>query len=103
MMEGDVEQIALEWAEGPKVFTVSEFTDALRALIDREFGTLWISGEISGSKLASSGHYYFTLKDEEAQLKAVCFRGTARYLKFKPQDGVAVIGVTALCSSPSSS
>jgi exodeoxyribonuclease VII large subunit len=86
-----MEQIALEWAEGPRVVTVSQFTEELRALVDREFGVLWISGEISGTKVATSGHYYFTLKDQEAQLKAVCFRGTARYLKFKPQDGVAVI------------
>lgn len=83
--------MALEWTEGPRVLTVSEFTEALRELMEREFGLVWISGEISGTKLASSGHYYFTLKDREAQLKAVCFRGTARYLKFKPQDGVAVI------------
>ncbi len=86
-----MEQIALQWEAGPRVFTVGEFTEALRELIDREFGTVWISGEISGCKLASSGHFYFTLKDGEAQLKAVCFRGTARYLKFKPVDGVAVI------------
>jgi exodeoxyribonuclease VII large subunit len=86
-----VEQIALQWDAGPRVFTVSQFTEALRELIDREFGSVWISGEISGCRQASSGHYYFTLKDDQAQLKAVCFRGTARYLKFKPQDGVAVI------------
>lgn len=86
-----MEQILLQWEAGPRVFTVSEFTGALRELLDREFGTVWISGEISGCKLATSGHFYFTLKDEEAQIKAVCFRGTARYLKFKPQDGVAVI------------
>src|SRR5262249_24065689 len=42
-------------------------------------------------KQAPSGHYYFTLKDEEAQLKCVCFRSSARYLRFKPQDGIAVL------------
>jgi exodeoxyribonuclease VII large subunit len=42
-------------------------------------------------KLAASGHYYFTLKDETAQLRSVCYKMTARYLKFKPQDGVAVL------------
>ena len=67
--EKDVEQIALEWTEGPRVLTVSEFTEALRALVDREFGLLWISGEISGTKLASSGHYYFTLKDQEGKAR----------------------------------
>src|SRR5262249_18326847 len=48
-------------------------------------------GEISGAKLAASGHYYFTLKDELAQLKCVCYKMTVRYLKFKPLDGIAVL------------
>ena len=42
-------------------------------------------------KLAASGHYYFTLKDADAQLRCACFRNAARLLKFKPQDGVAVL------------
>jgi len=49
------------------------------------------SGEISGSKTASSGHCYFTLKDQDAQLRCVCFRQSLRYLKVKPQDGMAVL------------
>ncbi len=55
------------------------------------FTDIWVSGEISGTKLAASGHYYFTLKDEAAQIRSVCYKMTARYLKFKPQDGVAVL------------
>jgi exodeoxyribonuclease VII large subunit len=86
-----VEQIALQWDAGPRVLSVSEVTGLLREVLDREFGTVWISGEISGCKVPASGHFYFTLKDAEAQLKAVCYRSTARYLKFKPRDGVAVI------------
>ncbi len=50
-----------------------------------------MAGEISGVKLATSGHYYFTLKDEEAQVRCVCYKMAARYLKFRPQDGVAVL------------
>src|SRR6202030_1850018 len=50
-----------------------------------------VAGEISGSKTASSGHCYFTLKDHDAQLRCVCFRASLRYLKFKPQDGIAVL------------
>jgi exodeoxyribonuclease VII large subunit len=50
-----------------------------------------VAGEISGTRIPASGHYYFTLKDEGAQLKAVCYKMTARYLKFKPQDGIAVL------------
>ncbi len=64
---------------------------AIRDLLGSEFEDIWVAGEISGSKTASSGHCYFTLKDHDAQLRCVCFRQTLRYLKFKPQDGVAVL------------
>jgi exodeoxyribonuclease VII large subunit len=64
---------------------------AIRGILDREFQDVWVAGEISGTKLAASGHYYFTLKERDAQLRCVCFRSTHRYLKFKPQDGIAVV------------
>src|SRR5712672_2443129 len=86
-----MEQIVLPFGPDRRVVTVSELNAAIRGLLDREFFDVWVSGEISGVKLASSGHYYFTLKDAESQLRCVCFRSTARYLKFKPQDGVAVL------------
>ena len=86
-----MEQIALSFEPARRLFTVSEFTGILRNMLDREFGDLWIAGEVSGCKQAPSGHYYFTLKDEEAQLKCVCFRSSARYLRFKPQDGISVL------------
>src|SRR5277367_2928719 len=63
----------------------------MRGLLSGEFSDIWVAGEISGVKLPPSGHYYFTLKDESAQLRCVCYRMTARYLKFKPQDGIAVL------------
>lgn len=88
---GTVEQIALDWGPQRRYYTVSELTGELRALIMREFTDVWVSGEISGVKLAASGHYYFTLKDEAAQIKCACYKATARYLKFKPVDGVAVL------------
>ena len=50
-----------------------------------------MAGEISGLKLAASGHYYFTLKDRAAQVRCVAFRSSHRYWKFKPQDGLAVL------------
>jgi exodeoxyribonuclease VII large subunit len=86
-----VEQIALSFEPARRLFTVSEFTAVLQGLLGREFDDVWIVGEISGSKQAPSGHYYFTLKDEEAQLKCVCFRSAARFLRFKPKDGVSVL------------
>jgi exodeoxyribonuclease VII large subunit len=63
----------------------------MRDLLGDHFTDIWVSGEISGTRLPPSGHYYFTLKDENAQLRCVCYKMTARYLKFKPQDGVAVL------------
>lgn len=74
-----------------RVFTVSELNFALRTIFENEFRNIWVSGEISGCKAATSGHYYFSLKDAQSQIKSVLFKGTARYLKFKPQDGMAVI------------
>src|SRR2546429_3841121 len=86
-----MEQFVLQFGPERRVVTVSELNAAIRGLLDREFSDIWVSGEISGVKLATSGHYYFTLKDVASQLRCVCFRSTARYLKFKPQDGAAVL------------
>jgi len=85
------EQFSLDFVAQRRTFTVSELNAAIRGTLDREFQDIWVAGEISGMKIASSGHYYFTLKDEHSQLRCVCFRSSARFLRFKPQDGVAVI------------
>jgi len=74
-----------------KIFSVAELSVQIRNLLEREFPDVWVAGEISNFRAAPSGHCYFTLKDDSAQLRAVCFRNQARYLKFKPQDGMAVI------------
>lgn len=86
-----MEQFALDLLPERRVFTVSELNTAIRDLLGGEFNDVWVSGEISGCKQAASGHYYFTLKERESQLRCVCFRSAHRYFKFKPQDGVAVI------------
>jgi exodeoxyribonuclease VII large subunit len=86
-----MEQIALNWEPVRRAYSVSELSAELRGLLVENFTDIWVSGEISGTKLAASGHYYFTLKDQAAQLRSVCYKMTARYLKFKPQDGVAVL------------
>ena len=90
---GFVEQSALEFELAPqrRVYTVGELNAAIRAALDAEFRDVWVSGEISGLKLAASGHYYFTLKERESQVKRVAFRPAHRYWKFKPQDGLAVL------------
>jgi exodeoxyribonuclease VII large subunit len=86
-----MEQLALTWAPVRKTFTVAELNARIRGLLGDEFDDVWVAGEISGSKTATSGHCYFTLKDHDAQLRCVCFRQNLRYLKFKPQDGMAVL------------
>jgi exodeoxyribonuclease VII large subunit len=86
-----MEQAAFSWEPERQIYSVGEFTGELAALLAGEFGDVWISGELSGCKLSSAGHWYFTLKDDEAQLRCACFRNTARFLKFKPQDGVEVL------------
>jgi exodeoxyribonuclease VII large subunit len=86
-----MEQMALAWGAQHKTYTVAELTASIRGLLGSEFGDIWVSGEISGSRTVSSGHCYFTLKDQDAQLRCVAFRAALRYLKFKPEDGIAVL------------
>ncbi len=86
-----MEQIALNWGSEPQIYSVSELTQGMRVVLSDHFTDIWVAGEISGTRLPASGHYYFTLKDEAAQLRCVCYKMTSRYLKFKPQDGVAVL------------
>ena len=85
------EQISLDFGPSRRIYSVGELNAAIRALLDSQFRDVWVAGEISGVKLAASGHYYFTLKDGQSQLRCVCFKSAARYLRFKPQDGIAVL------------
>ena len=79
-------------AVAPRVapISVSELSARLRGLLEESFAEVWVQGEISNGRMWNSGHYYFTLKDAGAQMKAVIFRSALRYLKFKPQDGLSV-------------
>jgi len=86
-----VDQFAFDFAPARRVFSVTELNSAIRAALETDFPDIWVSGEISGVKLATSGHYYFTLKEHQAQVRAVAFRSAHRYWKFKPQDGLAVL------------
>ncbi|MBI4483807.1 MAG: exodeoxyribonuclease VII large subunit, partial [Acidobacteria bacterium] len=74
-----------------RVYKVSELSREIRNLLERAFGEIWVEGEISNFRPQNSGHYYFTLKDKEAQLRCVCFRSQNRFLKFIPQDGMSVL------------
>jgi exodeoxyribonuclease VII large subunit len=84
-------QPSLNFGPLRKIYSVAELSLEIRNLLERQFPDVWVTGEVSNLRAAGSGHLYFTLKDETAQLRAVCFRNQARYLKFKPQDGLAVI------------
>ena len=86
-----VDQFAFDFAPARRVYSVTELNAAIRETLDSEFPDIWVSGEISGVKLAASGHYYFTLKESESQIRAVAFRSAHRYWKFKPHDGLAVL------------
>lgn len=71
----------------PPVLTVSALNQAVARLLERSFPLAWVSGEISNFTRAASGHWYFTLKDDAAQVRAVMFRGRAQYADFMPREG----------------
>jgi len=73
--------------EPNQVISVSALNQAVARLLERSFPLQWISGEISNFTRASSGHWYFTLKDDAAQVRAVMFRGRAQYAGFVPREG----------------
>ena len=70
--------------------TVSELTELVRKAIEARFASVWVEGEISNFKAHSSGHWYFTIKDEGAQLRAKCFRSANSRIRFRPTDGLHV-------------
>lgn len=71
----------------PPVLTVTALNAQVARLLERSFPLTWIGGEISNFTRASSGHWYFTLKDDAAQVRAVMFRGKAQYAGFIPREG----------------
>jgi len=73
------------------VFTVEQLNRLIRQTIEGNIQTVWVRGEISNFKPHTSGHFYFSLKDRQSQIKAVMFRGYNSRLKFKPKDGLEVI------------
>ncbi len=75
----------------PKILTVGALNKLIRRRLEDEFSTLWLRGEISNFKAHPSGHFYFSLKDKEAQISAVMFRGFNSQLRFKPEDGMEVV------------
>lgn len=76
-------------ADNPRgeILTVSQLNQAVARLLERHFPLAWIAGELSNVTRAASGHWYFTLKDASAQVRAVMFRGRAQYVDFAPREG----------------
>ena len=79
------------WLDRPNVLTISDLTTQIRDRLEEDFNDVWVVGELSSFRAPSSGHLYFTLKDEESQIKAVMFRSYAGLLRFRPEDGLEVI------------
>ncbi|MEK6776446.1 MAG: exodeoxyribonuclease VII large subunit [bacterium] len=74
-----------------EVLTVHELTSRIRGRLEEAFPAVWVTGEISNLKTPYSGHTYFTLKDDQAQIQAVFFKHRKRYIRFEPEDGMQAL------------
>ncbi len=79
-----------------RIFTVTELTQTIKGLLERAYPFVWVAGEISNFRIPVSGHFYFTLKDPGAQINAVMFRAQNRSLRFRPEDGMAILAMGRL-------
>ena len=73
-----------------RIWTVRALVSAVRSQVEREYSDCWVEGEISNLRIPDSGHLYFTLKEESAQIRVVMFRSSARLLRFRPENGLHV-------------
>ena len=74
-----------------RALTVTGLTERLAGVLETEFFDVWVEGEVSNLTMASSGHWYFSLKDERAQIRAVVWKTATRLIKFRPRDGMKVV------------
>ena len=74
----------------PPVVTVSELNRYAKQLLEKNIPLMWIAGEISNLTRATSGHWYFTLKDDSAQVRCAMFRHKNQYLDWRPENGMQV-------------
>lgn len=75
----------------PTVFSVSDINGMIRGTLEGQFQSIWLRGEISNFKPHTSGHFYFSLKDDRSQISAVMFRGHNSKLRFRPENGLEVL------------
>jgi len=73
-----------------RIWTVRALVSAVRSHIEREYSDCWVEGEVSNLRIPDSGHLYFTLKEENAQIRVVMFRSSAKLLQFRPENGLHV-------------
>jgi exodeoxyribonuclease VII large subunit len=74
-----------------RALTVSELTDRVQGVLETDFFDVWVEGEVSNLKVAPSGHWYFSLKDDQAQVRAVVWKTATRLIRFRPKDGMKVV------------
>jgi exodeoxyribonuclease VII large subunit len=75
----------------PRILTVSQLSALIEGLLETQFQSLWVGGEISEVSRPHSGHLYFTLKDEQAQIRGVIWRSTAQRMRFRLEEGQQVV------------
>ncbi len=88
-----IEHTAYSVMNKRRIYTVSELTSEIKVLLEKNFPFMWICGEISNLRIPVSKHFYFTLKDEDAQINAVMFRNQNRNLQFDLEDGMSITGL----------
>lgn len=74
-----------------RIYTVSRLNQEVQSALESGFGTLWLQGELSNFSRPASGHFYFSLKDSQSQIRCAMFKGKNRYIDFEPQSGDEVL------------
>lgn len=92
-LDPSTQQLGFAFEDKPtrRIWPVRDLVDQARQLVERQFFDVWVEGEISNFRPAPSGHFYFSLKDADAQLPVVLFRRQALLLRFRPEDGLHVL------------
>jgi exodeoxyribonuclease VII large subunit len=100
LMADDFDLNLLGLDDGRLIYTVSQISDEIKLVLEDSYPSVWLEGEISDFKTYNSGHMYFYLKDENAQIKAVMFQNANISLTFLPKDGMKVLVFGRLSSYP---
>jgi len=86
-----IDNTNIEFKKSTKAISVSDLNRQVKRMLEVSYGQVWVSGEISGLSKPRSGHWYFTLKDDKAQIRCAMFKGFNQRLKFQPQEGDLII------------